>query len=174
MPYNVSLEWSIAGHVEFRRPFVDLDRRFRDLRPAFRDMMDVVEDETRHQFDVEGDPPWAALNEQYAARKLAKHGHQTKLIVTAALALSLIERWAPGSIARISKLEMARGTALQVGKSKGWNLGLIHQLSAPRVGQHGIPARPMMVVRPEAQTKLTTILSDYLWEEASAIFSEMP
>jgi len=168
MPYTATLYYAVRGVAEAHVPFENLDRRFNDFRPAFRQMVPVIEEENRHRFEVEGDPPWKPYkkdkqgHDAYRRYKLRQVGHDWLLMWSGALAASLTRSGAKGAIVRIGKLELARGTGLQVGKGGEWNLGLLHHEGAPRAN---LPARPIMVLREQAQLRLIEIFSDFLWQE---------
>lgn len=135
--------------------------KLNDFSKPLTEAMGVVESENQYQFDVEGAPRWKKLSDAYKARKRRIFGFTNKLVATGALFASLVKRWAAGAIAVVTPDEMRRGTSLTVGTKRRWNLGLIHQLGAPRAS---IPARPMMRLRRRAQAAIVGIFHRWLTE----------
>jgi phage gpG-like protein len=159
VPYAIDIEIAAPNMTPLHARFTNLEIRLTDFREPFGKVVDVLDDEARHQFSSEGDPRWPALSDAYKARKQRAVGHTALLVWSGALALSLIERWARGAITVIEPLEMRRGTSLQVGKKRRWNLGLIHQVGAPRAQ---VPPRPPLMLRKTARSRIRDIFEKWL------------
>ena len=159
--------WSVAGDAQVKRRFTRLETACDDFTAPLTAIMGIIEDETSHQFSAEGDPRWPALTKRYAARKRRRRGFATMLIASGALRASLVRRGVRGAIAEVTKTEMRRGSSLTVGKRRRWNLALIHYLGAPNVpreGGKGLPARPMLRLRRNAQSQIVGAFRRHLWE----------
>jgi len=165
---SVDLSWGIPGE-DFRQlteRFTNLERSFDDFREPFGDMMGVLEDEARYRFASQGahgtGEKWHKLDTWYAARKAAKYGTRPILMASGALARSLTDRKDPNALAVIKKLEMARGSKLQVGKAGEWNLGLLHQLGAPRAN---LPIRRILALSKRAQGQISDIFARWFYRQ---------
>ncbi len=156
------LRWEIAGQVQLSRTFTRLAAQLTDFRKPLRRMYEeVILPEIRAQFAAEGLPPWPKLSDAYAARKAREHGAKPKLVVSGALMASLTDRGAPGAVFRLTREQLTVGTALATPDGK-WSLGRIHQEGAPRAN---VPERPMLRLRPEAQTRAVEIFAHWFAEE---------
>ena len=159
-----TISWEIAGEVQLSRTLTRLALDLHDFRePLKRVGKEVVYPEIKHQFDVEGDPTkWPALSPGYARWKARHYPGVPMLTAKGGLRRSLTYKGAPGAIYDLTKEQLAIGTSLQTPGGK-WNLGLIHQLGAPRAH---IPARPMLKLRVAAQGRAVAIFSDWFVEMA--------
>lgn len=162
MSDNYELRWEVAGAVQLSRTFTRLGAVLRDFRrPLRRLAREVIYPEIKHQFETEGNPAWPPLSPGYARRKALKYPGRPKLVASGALRKSLVNRNATGSIYTLTKEYLEIGTSLKT-PNKRWNLGLIHQLGAPRAK---VPARPMLRLRPEAQTQAVVIFHEWFREQ---------
>jgi phage gpG-like protein len=164
----LDLSWQVSGEAQFHERFDRIERAFDDLREPLTDIMGVVEEEAAHQFRTEGEPAWAKLREPYATRKRRRWGATGILVASGALRASLTNRHARGAIFEVTRTSMRRGTSLTVGSKHKWNLGLIHQLGAPRVRTadgKGLPKRPPLRLRATAQRKMSKIIVDWLYRK---------
>lgn len=162
MPESFNLNWEIAGERQLARRFTHLALAPTNFKkPLARMARDVIYPEIRHQFESEGNPGWAALSAHYRSWKALHYPGKPKLVATGKLKASLTNRKAAGAIYRLTKEELVIGTNLKTPDGE-WNLGLIHQLGAPRAS---IPARPMMRLRASAQTQAVMIFSEWLYAE---------
>jgi phage gpG-like protein len=160
--YSFDLNWTIAGERQLARRFTRLAMTLSNYaRPLARMARDVIYPEIRHQFQAEGDPGWDPLSAAYAAWKARKYPGKPKLQATGALLASLTNRRAKHAIYTLTKDELIIGTSLRTPDGE-WNLGLLHQLGAPKAK---LPARPMMRLRESAQTRAVEIFARWLWEE---------
>ena len=179
MPNSFTISWEVMGETQLRRRLVGMSTRTLDARPAFEQIIDVVQDEAKHQFADEGDPPWPEYVMQegrsspYLQRKLRPPpkgaGHGTLMVWSGGLALSLTQRWAHGAIVETGPDFARRGTSLTVGKRRRWNLGAIHQ-----GGWGSVPKRAMLLLRPIAQNRIVRILRDWIFQrgEGSSTYSK--
>lgn len=151
------LHWEVAGDVQLGRRFTDLERSFDDFSEPLTEAMGVVEEENEHQFQSEGDPGWPELSDQYAARKRRIWGDKPIMEASRALRRSLTDRSAAGAIAEVTPTMMRRGTGLEVGTKRKWNLGLVHQ----KPKRKGAKERPTMRLRKRAQQRITRIFHDW-------------
>ena len=155
--YTFDMEWVVDGDVQLRRRLVGIDERLQDFSEPFEEMTGVVEDENRNQFATEGEPRWPKLSDDYAEQKRRRWGFTTILIASGALLGALVHRTARGAIAVIKPTEMRRGSSIEVGKTRKWNLGWLHYR-----GTDTMPAREPMRLRPQAQRKMTGIMHRWM------------
>jgi phage gpG-like protein len=162
MPDTFQLRWEIAGQVQLSRTFTRLAATLTDFRKPLRRMYkEVILPEIKEQFEAEGAPAWPELSPAYAARKARRHPGKPKLVVSGALMGSLTQKTARGAIFNLTKEQLEVGTDLTTPDGK-WSLGRIHQEGAPRAS---VPARPMLRLRPEAQTRAVEIFAAWFYEE---------
>ena len=148
------IKWSIGGVTQLRRRLHGLALSLSDFTEPLRQVgAQVIYPEIVHQFRRQGQPRWQSLQERYAARKRRKYGDKPILQATGALMASLTDPQAAGAIYELDPLKLTIGTSLTTPGGK-WNLGLIHQEGAERAS---IPARPMLRLRPSAQTRAVGI-----------------
>lgn len=160
--YSFDLNWTVAGERQLARRFTVLAMNLSNYaRPLARMARDVIYPEIRHQFQSEGDPQWDALSAAYRRWKALHYPGKQILQATGALLASLTNRRAPHAIYSLTKTMLVIGTDLRT-PDGDWNIGLLHQLGAPRAS---LPARPMLRLRASAQTRAVEIFARWLWEE---------
>ena len=155
---TIIIGWEVAGDVQLRRAFTNLPRAFDNLRQPLRKFGDqVIYPATREQFAKEGKPRWPALSPAYAARK-AKIAPGAKILhLTGAMEDSLTDKSAADALYRLDNLSLEIGSGLMVGDGR-WNLALIHY----KPERSDLPARRMMRLDENAQTKGVMLLHDWL------------
>ncbi|HJN17660.1 MAG TPA: phage virion morphogenesis protein [Armatimonadota bacterium] len=170
MSFLFDFSYTVAGERQVSGLFPRLETQLSDFTEPLTEIMGGVEDETGHQFGQEGEPDWDDLEPRYEAQKRKRWGEQPILQASHALMLSLTDRSHKDAVAEVTPLSMRRGTSITVGTGRHWNLGLIHQLGAPRAN---IPARPMMRIRRAFQILARSILADWLFDqgEGSSTYS---
>ncbi|MEN6544794.1 MAG: hypothetical protein ABFE07_02030 [Armatimonadia bacterium] len=162
---EIRIRWSVADEVQLDRAFTRLAIDVKDFTEPLAAAKEIVKDETLAQFEAEGDPGWADLNSRYKAWKARHFPGKTKLICTEALLHSLTGDHADGAIREITPTTLRYGTSLEVGETRKWNLGLIHQLGT-KDGR--IPARPMLRLRRQGQTRIVRAFREHFIRLANA------
>ena len=174
MPHSFTIRFDVMGQAPIDRMFVGMSERLHDAQPAFEQINDIVQDEVKHQFAEEGDPPWPdytmkeGRTSPYLQWKLREVGHSTLMVLRGGLALSLTQRWAPGAIVEVGPDFLRRGTSLTVGTRRQWNLGAIHQ-----GGWGTAPKRAMLLLRKVAQNRIVVALRNWIFGqgEGSSTYS---
>jgi len=160
--YAFELNWTVTGDVQLRRRFHDLAGVVDDFEAPLKRIGDeVIYPEIRHQFEAEGDPRWEDLKPDYARRKAAAVGDQPILRYTGGLEASMTDKHAPGSVYQLNSELLEIGSELTTPDGK-YSLALIHQ----KPNEAGpLPARPMMLLRPAAQTLMVMIFHQWIASE---------
>jgi hypothetical protein len=152
-------------HRQLARMSLDLDDFREPLEEAGGAYYDAIKGEFARQGQY-GPQKWPALSEWYARWKATHHPGKTMLRLTDALYRSITDKGDAHAIYELSSHTLRLGTSLET-PTGGWNLGLIHQLGAPRARWGPIPARPIIRNSKGTRTRITVIFTRWLQRKAA-------
>lgn len=162
MPGLLRFGFTVNGREVIARAISGLGAAVTDLTPAWRNVVaDFYATEQQRFADegsYEGGPTWEPLsdNPEGHGYKSWKEWHfpgQPILTLRGGLRRSLTQQGSEGNVTEVGPMALSMGTKLAVGKSRRWNLGMLHQTGTERM-----PARPPVWVSPQEKKRWTRFI----------------
>jgi len=179
----VNVKITVEGDERLADAFEQFARKVADLRPQWPAVAGKFYEHVRATFDSQGFGTWKPLSSRYAAWKRRHFPSPSILEATGNLRRSLTSQSTPNSIYRAAPLSLELGTTVRYARlhqfgatlktgprksKKAPKAGARPRKSAPRPVAVGIlPARPPIIITPELNEAIGTVVQLGLGKEAA-------
>jgi len=150
----VNVKITIEGEERLADAFGLFARKVSDLRPLWPQVAGRFYEHVRQTFDSQGFGTWAPLSPRYRQWKMKHFPSTSTLEATGNLRRSLTSRSTSNSIYREAPLSLELGTTVKYAR--------FHQDGTSR-----LPRRPPLIVTPELEQAIGTVVQLGLGKEAA-------